>query len=238
MCCQDECCYIDCDPKKTCCQNCRKCCREIKVKRYFLPLVFGPTALIYEGFQNYIYIPVFMGLAAFFLFWNFPWIVYYTASKPLYYEDLFIDEKKLPNYEVSPRLKNKFQTILIWVLIVSNSLLVAALGDYWLYRSSGISATFEILGVTGGIIKIFQIINNTISRIMLKILRKFIKKENKRLRHIEIKKMRQLVKYNFKLNIPSKSNSDNENDKTSDEGVEMTEMTAEIKPQRDRLQTI
>ena len=158
MCCEDFCCYIECDKNKTCCENCKICCKQIKLKRYFLPLVFGPVALIYEDFQNYVYIPVFMGLAAFFLFWNFPWIVYYTASKPLYYEDLFIDEKKLPNYEVSPRLKNKFQMILIWVLIASNSLLVAALGDYWLYRAKGIDATFEILGVTGGIIKIFQIL--------------------------------------------------------------------------------
>ena len=238
MCSQDFCCYIECDSKKTCCQNCRVCCRQIKIKRYFLPLVFGPSALIYEGFQNYVYIPVFMGIAAFFLFWNFPWIVYYTASKPLYYEDLFIDEKKLPNYEVSPRLKIKFQTILIWILIVSNSLLVAALGDYWLYRSSGISATFEILGVTGGIIKVFQIINNTISRVMLKILRKFIKKENKRIRKLEIEKMKQLVKYNFKLNISSKQESHVREEKKLDEGIEMIEMTAEIKPQRDRLQTI
>ena len=27
----------------------------------------------------------------------------------LYYEDLFIDEKKLPNYEVDERIKHKFK---------------------------------------------------------------------------------------------------------------------------------
>ena len=37
---------------------------------------------------------------------------------------------------------------------------------------------FGIIGVTGGVIKIFQIVNNTISRIMLKIVRKFIIKES------------------------------------------------------------
>ena len=165
---------------------------------------------------------------------EFSLIVYYTASKPLYYEDLFIDEKKLPNYEVSPRLKNKFQLILIWVLIVSNSLLVAALGDYWLYRAKGIDATFEVLGVTGGIIKIFQIINNTISRIMLKILRKFIKKETKKMRQLEIEKLRKLVKHNFKLNIkhqPIGESKDTNN-------IEMVALESEFKPARDRLQTI
>ena len=234
MCCEDFCCYIECDKNKTCCENCKICCKQIKVKRYFLPLVFGPVALIYEDFQNYVYIPVFMGIAAFFLFWNFPWIVYYTASKPLYYEDLFIDEKKLPNYEVSPRLKNKFQMILIWVLIVSNSLLVAALGDYWLYRATGIDATFEVLGVTGGIIKIFQIINNTISRIMLKILRKFIKKETKKMRQLEINKLRKLVKHNFKLNIKHQSLGESKDTNN----IEMVALESQFKPARDRLQTI
>ena len=234
MCCEDFCCYIECDKNKTCCENSKICCKQIKLKRYFLPLVFGPVALIYEDFQNYVYIPVFMGIAAFFLFWNFPWIVYYTASKPLYYEDLFIDEKKLPNYEVSPRLKNKFQMILIWVLIISNSLLVAALGDYWLYRATGIDATFEILGVTGGIIKIFQIINNTISRIMLKILRKFIKKETKKMRQLEIEKLRKLVKHNFKLNIKHQSLGETKDTNN----IEMVEFDNGFKPARDRLQTI
>ena len=213
-----------------CCDE-NSCCKQIKIKRYFLPIVFGPVALIYEGFQTYVYIPLFMGISAFVLFWNFPKIVYYTASKPLYYEDLFIDEKKLPNYEVNPKLKEKFQCILIWVLIVTNSFLVAALGDYWFYRTSGAQATFEILGVTGGIIKIFQILNNTISRIMLKILRKFIKKENKRIRRLELEKMKSLVKFNFKLNQETK-------EKKNSDSIEMVELSPEIKPNRVRLQTI
>ena len=185
MCCKDN--------SKTCCDNCKICCKKIKIKRYFIPLVFAPAALIYENFQNYIYIPLFLFLSAFILFWNFPKIVYYTASKPLYFEDLFIDEKKIPNYDVNPKLKRKFELIIVWVLIITNSLLVAALGDYWLYRTLDTNTTIEILGVTGGIIKIFQMLNNNISMIMLKILKCFIKQENKRLRLLEIEKMRELV---------------------------------------------
>jgi hypothetical protein len=229
-------CYKDKD--KSCCENCNLCCKKIPIKRYFLPIALGPIALIYEGFQNYVYIPVFMGIAAFFLFWNFPWIVYYTASKPLYYQDLFIDEKKLPNYDVNPNLKIKFQTILIWVLIVSNSLLVAALGDYWLYRATGVVATFEILGVTGGIIKVFQMINNTISMFMLKILKNFIRKENNRIRQLEIYKMRDLVKYNFKLAIPGKNSAFTVDEKKEENSVEMVVLNPELKPRRERLQTI
>ncbi len=224
--------------KKACCTNCKVCCGKIPIKRYFLPIVFVPIVLIvYKELQNYVYIPVFLGISAFVLFWNFPWIVYYTASKPLYYQDLFIDEKKLPNYDVNPKLKSKFQNILIWVLIVSNSLLVAALGDYWLYSAIGLDATFEILGVTGGIIKIFQIINNTISRIMLKILKIFIRKENKRMRRLEIEKMRKLVKCNFNSTNQLKNNDFVSDEKKEDKSVEMV-FNNDLKPYRDRLQTI
>lgn len=223
---------------KACCNNCKVCCLNIPVKRYFLPIVLGPIALIvYNELLTYVYIPVFLVISAFVLFWNFPWIVYYTASKPLYYQDLFIDEKKLPNYDVNPKLKSKFQTILIWVLIITNSLLVGALGDYWLYRATGIDATFEILGVTGGIIKIFQIINNTISRIMLKILKVFIRNENKKMRRLEIEKMRELVKYNFKL-----TSHDNSgfviDEKKEENSIEMVVLNDAVKPRRGRLQTI
>jgi hypothetical protein len=116
-----------------------------------------------------------------------------TASKPLYYEDLFIDEKKLPNYDVDPNIKEKFQNILIWVLIVTNSILVGVLSDYWLYKTSDVKNYLEIIGVTGGIIKIFQVINNSIGRCMLKILKGCIKKENTRFKQHQKERIGNIV---------------------------------------------
>ena len=49
-------------------------------------------------------------------------------------------------------------------------------GLWWLYKTNNNFLLFEIIGITGGIIKIFQTINNTISRYMLGILRRQIKK--------------------------------------------------------------
>ena len=93
--------------------ECKKAsCKDIKCKRYFLPLIFTPAAALHPEVFNFYYFPLVVGFSAFILFWNFPKIVYYTASRPLYYEDLFIDEKKLPNYDVSNKLKEKFQCIL------------------------------------------------------------------------------------------------------------------------------
>lgn len=170
-CCDDDCCQCKI-PK----------CSEIPKKRFFLPLigVFALTAL--PEFKDFVYLPIVVIFGFLIIFWNFPKLVYMTASKPLYYEDLFIDEKKLPNYNVDERIRKKFQFILECILVITNSLLTGALADYWLYKTTNKEGWMEILGITGGIIKIFQIINNTISRTMLKCLKRCIKKENKILR--------------------------------------------------------
>jgi hypothetical protein len=161
-------------------------------------LVFVPLAAIHPDVFNFYYLPLVVGFSAFILFWNFPKMVYYTTSRPLYYEDLFIDEKKLPNYDVTAGLKIKFQCILEWVLIITNTLLVAGLSDWWLYKTIDHFNIMEIIGITGGIIKIFQIVNNTISRIMLQILRNIIKKENREIRNKQSIKIIELAKFKIK----------------------------------------
>jgi len=183
--CLSLCCDDDCKRPK---------CRDIPIKRYFLPLigVFALSAL--PELQNFVYLPLIITFGFLILFWNFPWIVYYTASKPLYYQDLFIDEKKLPNYDVDDSIKYKFKMILESVLIISNALLTGALADYYLYKTTGAEGYIEILGVTGGIIKIFQMINNSISRFMLKILKRCIRKENRDLKRKQVANIERILR--------------------------------------------
>ena len=178
--------------KNNCCELPR--CKDIPIKRYFLPLigVFALAAL--PELRNFVYLPLIITFGFLILFWNFPWIVYYTASKPLYYQDLFIDEKKLPNYDVDEGIKYKFKLILETVLIISNALLTGALADYYLYKTIGNEGYIEILGITGGIIKIFQMINNTISRLMLKILKRCIKKENQDLKRKQVENIERIIR--------------------------------------------
>ena len=209
--------------------ECKKTsCKDIKCKRYFLPLIFAPAAAIHPEIFNFYYFPMVVGISAFILFWNFPKLVYLTASRPLYYEDLFIDASKLPNYDVSSTIKNRFQIILEWVLIITNTLLVMALSDYWLYKTVDHFTVIEIVGITGGIIKVFQTVNNTISRLMLKLLHKRVKKENKTLKDLQSKKLQDLV--NFKVT--------EENFKINGKEIEITEMSSTYTPKRGRLQTI
>ncbi|MDC3300886.1 hypothetical protein OAU91_01275 [Flavobacteriaceae bacterium] len=209
--------------------ECKKSsCKDIKCKRYFLPLIFAPVAAIHPEIFNFYYFPLVVGVSAFILFWNFPKIVYYTASRPLYYEDLFIDSSKLPNYDVSISIKKHFQLVLEWVLIITNTLLVMALSDYWLYKTLDHFTVIEIVGITGGIIKVFQTVNNTISRLMLKLLRKKVKNENKTLKDLQRKKLKDLV--NFKVT--------NGNFKINGKEIELIGIDHNIKYNRERLQTI
>jgi hypothetical protein len=163
-------------------------CKKVKLKRYLLPLT-GLLGLVWiEEIHNYTYFPLVVGFVSFIFFWNFPYFVYRTISKPLYLEDLFIDENKLPSYDVDLKIKNRFKTILKWTLISTNTLLFSALSDYYLYKTTDLkNNTFQILGVTGGLIKLFEMINNIICKYILKIMRYFIKKENEKIKKLKIK---------------------------------------------------
>ena len=52
----------------------------------------------------------------------------------------------------------------------------------------------EIVGITGGIIKIFQMVNNTISRLMLKILKRCVKKENKQFKRRQVENIERIIR--------------------------------------------
>jgi hypothetical protein len=172
----------------------RRCLRNTPKKRFFLPLVAIVGLAAYEEFQDFVYLPLVVSCASFVVFWNFPFIVYGAATRPLYYEDLFIDTSRLPTHDVDERVKQKFQTILVWVLIVTNTVLVGALSDYWLYKTKDAPSYTEVMGITGGIIKIFQVINNTVGRLMLKVFRRFIVKANARSLRIEVTEIQKIVR--------------------------------------------
>jgi hypothetical protein len=180
--------------EKCCLDVSVKCCKQkIKLKRFFFPLSFGIITIFFDNVRTYIYFPLIVSVCFFILFWNFPRIVYYTASKPLYYQDIFIDEKRLPNYNVNKKIKRRFECIFVWVLITTNTLLVGGLSEYWLFKSLSQESTMEILGISGGIIKIFQIVNNTVCRIMLKVLKSYVKTENEKFEKLQVKKVKSIL---------------------------------------------
>ena len=197
-CCRDNC--FECC-KKNCGFKCALCCSKIPIKRYFLPFLGIFVLLGYEFFQNYSFLPIIFFVGCVIIFWNFPFIIYAANSKTIYIQDLFIDDARIPNYEVSTKLKVKFQTIFLWTLIITDSIAVAALADYWLYKSTTINldSYVEVLGVTGGVLKIFSTVNHYVGKLLIKILHKVINDEHK--------KNREKIRNQFKSSIDQFLNS-------------------------------
>lgn len=101
--------------------NCKGCCikcKKIPIKRYFLPLVGCVSLTGYEELRNVIYFPIFITIASLIIFWNFPILAYMSASKPIYYKDMFIDEKKMPNFDVNPSIKKNLKIFSLFQLLL------------------------------------------------------------------------------------------------------------------------
>mgnify|MGYP006079407545 CR=1 FL=1 len=151
--------------------------KKPKCKRYFLIIELSSFLLFHKYFRNLYYFPLIVIINAFFLFWNFPKLVVSSTSKPIYFEDLFIDNKKsfIPN-SLPVIIQNKIINIYNWILIITSSLLLGILSYYWLSKYSEKDSILVIIGITGGVIKIYQIINKIIATISLFIIRKKINK--------------------------------------------------------------
>ena len=158
------------DKKKTRC-----CGKKMYLKRITLPVVGLFALLKYYNLLNYIYLPIAVFLVSL-SFWNFPILILFANSKPFYYEDLFVDNSHIKLLDINPTIKRKFEIIFDTTLIVSNSLFVSALSDYWLYKIDAQESIFIIIGISGGILKFFQIFNQLSGFLLLHIIRYFIMK--------------------------------------------------------------
>lgn len=147
--------------------------RKIQYKRLSLVILGGLVSLAHPDVQNFLYIPFVAFVCALVIFWNFPVLVLFTNSRPLYYEDLFIEDRNEIQMDINLGLRDKFESRFQSVLIFTNSLFVAALADYWFYQFTDTDNTsyISVMGITGGIIKIFQLINYTSGTVILLITR-------------------------------------------------------------------
>ena len=135
-------------------------CIGIRKKRYTL-LLLVPGTYYLIGYSDRIPIDsLIIFIDAFIIYYNFPILVTYNSTKPLYYEDLFIDKNKIPSLAINTETKLTFKNYFTWFLIFTNSLLTTGLYNYWIFKTQGSNSFYEIIGITGGILKIFQMINH------------------------------------------------------------------------------
>jgi hypothetical protein len=103
---------------------------------------------------------------------NYPILVVRSNLRPVYFgNDLFVDREKLPYLALTKREKKELLLRIKWLLIFLFSILSAALSDYWLLKTENTTSYFEIMGVTGGILKIFQLVTHILASLLLENIR-------------------------------------------------------------------
>lgn len=152
-------------------------CYGIPIKRFFLPLVAVSGILALEELHTYVYMPIVIFFCSLILFWNFPEIIIFMNSRPIYYEELFLVNANPNVVEISKDVRAKFEYIFDYSLLFTNALFTAGLADYWLYQSWNTDSYIQIIGITGGILKIFQSVNYITGGIILYIVRFMIEQE-------------------------------------------------------------
>ena len=138
-----------------------------------LSLCFLFLLLDKDLYNDYIFISFISFFSSIVIFSNFPIIVTWNNEKPIYYEDLYIDLEKLPVIELEENQKNTYKKVYTRTLIISNSILISVLICYWKFRTEG-SNSFEMMGVTGGILQIASMFNIFSGRIILYLIKRFI----------------------------------------------------------------
>lgn len=152
-------------------------CIKPKNKRYFLPICLIILLFIIPEVRHNMYLPIIVLISSFVLFWNFPILVIFSTNKPVYLSDLFINTNHEMTELIPVNVKNRTITIYKWILIGSSSVMMSVLSDYWLLQYSDHISLMSTIGITGGVLKIYQLINKIFAQVLLFILRKIMEKQ-------------------------------------------------------------
>ena len=150
--------------------------KSIPFKRYFLPLLgLNYLLSLNQNFNNYYILAIFTFFNCLIVFGNFTFLITLNNSKPLYYEDIYIDSDKLPLVPLDNKRKKVYKDYYTRILVFSNSLLVSALVCYWKSKTGSITSFIEIIGITGGLIEIAACFNSLTGKLALFLIKKIIK---------------------------------------------------------------
>ena len=113
-------------------------------------------------------------------------------SRPIYYDDLVIknynDEESANLYDDS--FRKKYQNIFRWIVTVTSSAMIGVTVSLWYFRDSMFSNnghvvnSFVIVGVIGGMLRIYYAATMLIGRFIMILLRYLRKREQQRLRNV------------------------------------------------------
>ena len=142
-----------------------KLVKRVLLISLLLPFVAGLPYHDIDWSKSIYYIIPTTGLATYTLLLNFPNIVRFVHSRPLYYGDLEDDKY------VNPSDRHRFQSIFIVILQITLTLIISGL-IYYYYSYMHISnlSTIEKIGVLGGFISLLLKIENVVGKFALSCL--------------------------------------------------------------------
>ena len=123
---------------------------RIKPVRFTIPLLSTFGLLVDRTVrESTVYVSLITFFCSLVMFGNFPFLVTMNNSKPLYYEDLYVDSHKIPTIALSDQQKAIYKCSYRAILIVSNSILMSAIANYWMFKTSDVTSYYEVIGIIG-----------------------------------------------------------------------------------------
>lgn len=159
----------------------------------YLSLLLIPLLLFLTTFfsvhKRILYMPFAATISSFIFFCNFPSIVLTLHTRPIYYDDLIMKDYEDDSENIyDDSFRKRFQNIFRWTITVTSSLMAGVMVDVWYMRYTEIGgintqgSILLILGVTGGIVKLYSTVQERLGNILMYILKKFKQREISRRR--------------------------------------------------------
>lgn len=128
------------------------------------------------------------------VFVNFPSIVISLHSRPIYFDDLIIKNYEEEGHIYDQKFRKKYQNIFKWIASITSSLMIALTAELWFFRDEMFQGTvptgkqavnsFVVLGIIGGMLRLYYGATMILGRILLFILRRLKRREQERLRQV------------------------------------------------------
>lgn len=158
---------------------------DISWKIFFLPLaLIYPLLILINTFQHEYYYFISIFISGLILSWNFPSLALALSSRPIYYDDLSLDEneksqvKIMSNIESSRKFQDIYRLIQQFILSIALALII----DYGVisYQNEDMNLT-QILITIGGLGSVYTRIIFYIGKILVSILYYYKKRERENL---------------------------------------------------------
>jgi hypothetical protein len=155
--------------------------RDISWKVFFIPLgIIYPLLILIPTFQHEYYYFISFFISGLILSWNFPGITSALSSKPLYYDDLSLDNEEkserkiMSNIESSKKFQNIYRIVQQFILSITLALII----DYGIiqFKNANMELT-QILIAIGGLASIYTRVIYYLGMMLVSVLYYYKKRE-------------------------------------------------------------